>query len=85
MSVPPPGSSGPDPTYATATGRSDVTMPRGELALLIAIVIFSVVTFLPITHNVSLFGIPLMAWMLWALMVIAPAVGLVLSLRSGKE
>jgi predicted MFS family arabinose efflux permease len=66
---------------ARDNGRSDVRMPRADLALLLAIVAATALIFLPITHDVELAGVSLIAWELWALMMAAPAAGLVLAWR----
>lgn len=85
MSHPPTRASEHDSVADGVDGRTDVKMPRGEIALLVSIVIFAVATFMPVTHDKDIAGIPVMAWLLWFLMTAAPAAGLVLALRSGKD
>ena len=62
-------------------GRTDVRMPRADLYLLLGILAATALIFLPLTHDVELAGVSLIAWELWALMMAAPAVGLVLAWR----
>ena len=71
---------GPD-VVSGSDGRTDVRMPRADLVLLLAIVAATVLIFLPITHDVTLAGVSLVAWELWALMLAAPAAGLALAWR----
>lgn len=60
-------------------------MPGAEVALLVGIVVFATVAFLPFTHDVTIAGVGLLAWLMWVLMVAAPAAGLVLAFRDRTE
>jgi hypothetical protein len=60
-------------------------MPRGEVAMLVGIAVFATVTFLPFTHDITIAGVGLLAWLMWVLMVAAPAAGLVLAFRDRSE
>lgn len=71
---------GPD-AQSGSNGRTDVRMPRADLALLLGIVAATALIFLPLTHDVTLAGVSLVAWELWALMMAAPAAGLFLAWR----
>lgn len=74
-----------DPGVASGNnGRTDMRMPRADLVLLLAIVAATVLIFLPLTHEVTLAGVSLIAWALWALMLAAPAAGLVLAWRQER-
>jgi hypothetical protein len=60
-------------------------MPRAEAGLLVGIAAFGTATFLPVTHDITIAGVSLIAWMMWVLMIGAPAAGLLLALRDRNE
>lgn len=68
-----------------ADGRAEARMPRGDLALLVVVTAVAIVAFLPPTRGAELAGISLVAWLMLLLMMAAPAAGLVLALRGGKD
>ncbi|MBC7594211.1 MAG: hypothetical protein H7288_09770 [Kineosporiaceae bacterium] len=60
-------------------------MPRSEVAILVGIAVYAFVIFLPWTHDVMVANVSLFAWLMFALMVLAPATGLVVALKSDVE
>lgn len=62
----------------SSTENSNVRrMPRKDIALLILITIYAVVTFLPWSYSVSLAGVDMTAWLLFGLIFFASIGGLV--------
>ena len=59
-------------------------MRGAELALLGFLVLFSVVSFLPIWRSVEIFGMAAFGWLMAALMVISPALALWVFLRESR-
>jgi hypothetical protein len=57
-------------------------MPKAEVGVLVGIIVFAIVTFLPWTHDTSLAGVNMIAWLMWTLMIAAPVAGLVVALRA---
>ncbi|MDR7304040.1 hypothetical protein [Haloactinomyces albus] len=60
-------------------------MPKTEVGVLAGIAVVAVVAFLPWTVRSSFAGVSLTAWVLWVLLVGAPAAGLIVTLRSKGE
>lgn len=48
-------------------------MKRGDLLFIISILAFSIISFLPWTHRINIFGMALFGWLMVALMVFSPA------------
>jgi antibiotic biosynthesis monooxygenase (ABM) superfamily enzyme len=57
------------------------SLSRWEVGLLGAIVVYAVLAYLPWTHDVTIANVSLFAWLLFALMVLAPLSGLLVALR----
>ncbi|WGH85490.1 hypothetical protein [Auritidibacter ignavus] len=57
----------------------------GEIGLLVAIALVATIAFSPIGSSFSIGGIDLVAWFLYALMVLSPVVALIMALRSRKD
>jgi hypothetical protein len=55
-----------------AGGRHFFPMARGERCALLFLILFSVVSFLPVWRSLEVAGMALSGWMLAALMVISP-------------
>lgn len=68
-----------------ADGRTEVRMPRGDLALLVAMAALALIAFLPTTRSIELANVSLVAWLMWFLMIAGPATGLALALRGGRD
>ena len=61
-------------------------MGRGEAASLVFLILFSIVSFLPLWRTLEVAGMAVFGWLMAALMVISPALALALFLlkRRGK-
>ena len=61
-------------------------MGRGEAAILVFLILFSAISFLPIWRTVEVAGMAAFGWLMAALMVISPALALTVFLwkRRGK-
>lgn len=57
-----------------------VRMSGKDMGLLGGIAVFAVLAFLPWTHDVTVARVSLFAWLLFALMVLAPLAGLLVAL-----
>jgi hypothetical protein len=55
-----------------AADRSFFPMARGERAVLLFLILFSAVSFLPMWRSLDVAGMALSGWMMAALMVISP-------------
>lgn len=51
-------------------------MGRGEVATLVFLILFSVISFLPVWRTVEVAGMAVFGWLMAALMVISPALAL---------
>lgn len=60
-------------------------MKRGDLLYIISILTFSIISFLPWTRRINIFGMALFGWLMIALMVISPAVVLLRFLAERKK
>lgn len=60
-------------------------MRRGEAALLIGIAVYAIIVFLPWTHDVTVAGVGLIAWLMYGLVFAAPLAALILALRTRDE
>lgn len=60
-------------------------LTKQERVVLIGLLAFIVLTFLPWTYDIMLAEVSLLAWLLWSLMIVAPGVGIVLALREPRE
>jgi hypothetical protein len=49
-------------------------MKRGDLLYIISILAFSIISFLPWTHRINIFGMALFGWLMVVLMVFSPVV-----------
>jgi hypothetical protein len=49
-------------------------MKRGDLLYIISILAFSIISFLPWTRGIYIFGMALFGWLMVALMVLSPAI-----------
>ncbi|MBM9462058.1 hypothetical protein JL108_01280 [Aeromicrobium sp. YIM 150415] len=56
------------------------TMSRWEAGLLLGIVVYAVVAYLPWTHETTLARVSVFAWMMFGLMIVAPLLGLIVAL-----
>lgn len=60
-------------------------LPRAEGGLLVAIAVIAFVIFLPWSHDLTVADVSVFAWAMFAVMILAPAAGLVLALTSREE
>ncbi|KHL15083.1 hypothetical protein CLV56_1649 [Mumia flava] len=60
-------------------------LPRADVAILVGIAVYALITFLPWSHERTVAGVSVFAWMLYALMVMAPLAGLAAALRENEE
>lgn len=49
-------------------------MKRGDVIYIVFVLVFSILSFLPWSRRISLFGMALFGWLMVALMVISPAI-----------
>lgn len=52
-------------------------MPRGDRWYLIAIIVFSFISFLPWSQGIHVAGMALFGWLMAALMVLSPTIALI--------
>jgi membrane protein YqaA with SNARE-associated domain len=60
-------------------------MPRGEAYVLLFLVVFSAVSFLPVWREVEFFGMAAFGWFMAALMVISPTLALFVFARGKRD
>ena len=59
-------------------------MRRGEAAVLMFLVVFSVVSFLPLWRRIEVAGMAMFGWFMAALMIISPALTLYVFLKKPR-
>ena len=57
------------------------SMPRGDRWFLLTIIIFSIISFLPLTQQVHVAGMALFGWLMAALMILSPTIALIRLIR----
>ncbi|HSF19046.1 MAG TPA: hypothetical protein VLK65_26205 [Vicinamibacteria bacterium] len=65
--------------------KSFFPMERLELVALLFLVLFSIVSFLPVFRTVELFGMAAFGWLMAALMLVSPAATLFIFVRGQKK
>lgn len=56
-----------------------------EIGLLVAIALVAAIAFSPVGSSFSIAGIDLMAWLLFAVMILGPAAALIIALRTQED
>lgn len=56
--------------------RSFFPIPRGDLLTIVGLLLFALLSFLPVTREVELGGMALLGWLMAALMVASPLLAL---------
>ena len=64
--------------------RSFFSMGSGERSILVFLLVFSAITFLPLWREIEVGGMVVFGWLMATLMVLSPAVAL-LVLRRGRR
>jgi len=59
-------------------------MGKGEAPTLVFLIVFSVISFLPVWRTTEIGGMAVFGWMMAALMVISPALALLVFRRADK-
>jgi hypothetical protein len=67
------------------TVKSFFQMGRVEVAVLVFLILFSAVSFLPIWRHVEFAGMVVFGWMMAALMVVSPALALAIFLMGRRR
>lgn len=65
--------------------KSFFRMTRSEAAVLVFLILFSLVSFLPVWRTIEIAGMVVFGWMMAALMVISPALALLVFLGSRRQ
>lgn len=60
-------------------------MPRADLLTVLGLVLFALLSFLPVTREVEVGGMALLGWLMAALMVVSPLVALLRLRRGGRR
>ncbi len=56
-------------------------MPSGDRWFLLAIILFSIISFLPWMQEIQISGMALFGWMMAALMILSPTIALIRLIR----
>lgn len=59
-------------------------MGKGEAPTLVFLVVFSIVSFLPVWRTIEIGGMAAFGWLMAALMVVSPALALLVFLRADR-
>jgi hypothetical protein len=65
--------------------KSFFPMDRRELGVLLFLIFFSVVSFLPVWRTTEVGGMAVFGWLMAALMVLSPALALIVFLRERSQ